>query len=147
VKVVIDESRYDSLQMEVGSAITHEIYTVMKRAGVADSERLEKVVADALFHIGCILDRSHTIDSPDGTMQAVLTFANEEDQGALISAGGGSRIHEYAFGIAEEYFDGLKPERKASVPPLPQEHEQRMKPQDDQPPLTLSGRIVRWFTN
>ena len=90
MKVVIDRSRYDDLQMEVGSAITHEIYTAMKRAGVADGEWLEKVVADALFRIGSIIDGSHTISSPGGTMQAVLTFANEKDGDTLISAGGGS---------------------------------------------------------
>lgn len=145
MKVVVDEGRYDDFQMAVGSAITHEIYTAMKRAGVADGERLERIVADALFHIGCVIDTSHAIESPHGTMRAILAFAKDEDKTTLISAAGGSWIHEYAFGIAEEYFDKLKPSRKADIPPAPPYAAPL--PQRDEEHPNLIGRVVRWFTN
>jgi hypothetical protein len=105
MKVHIDEHRFDDLQMELGYAIADEIHTVLKKAGVPDGERLEELVAEALFHIGCVVDGSREVKGADGPMQAVLTFRMSEHNAALISAGGTSWIHEYAFGIAEDYFN------------------------------------------
>lgn len=117
MKVEIDSDRFDALQMEVASAITHHIYTAMKRAGVPDSDGLEKIVADALFHVGEVIDGSRVFDSAEGEMQAVLTFRAMEEADTLISApGGGSWIHEYAFGVAEEYFDRVW-RREPNKPP------------------------------
>ena len=125
MKVEVDEERFDALQMEVGYAITHEVYTALKKAGVPDSEQLEEIVAGALFHIGCILDGSAEIKGPDGPMQVVLTFREDQDDDALLWAGGTSWIHEGADGIAEDYFDRLRPRRARSAPPPAGTGEQR----------------------
>ncbi|HEY4029289.1 MAG TPA: hypothetical protein VGM25_03015 [Caulobacteraceae bacterium] len=103
MKVLVDEDKFDALQMEVGLAITHELHKALKTAGVADGERLKEIVAGALLHIGSILDGSAEVKGPDGPMRVVLTFHEDQDDDALLSAGGPSWIHEYAHGIAENY--------------------------------------------
>jgi hypothetical protein len=117
MKVQVDESKFDALQMAFGYAITHEIYTALKKAGVSDSEQLEEIVAHALFGIGCIVDGSQMVEGPDGPMEAILTFRKTQDDNTLISGGGGSWIHEYAFGIAKDYFDQRRPKRNPLAPP------------------------------
>lgn len=92
MKVQIDELKFDALQMEVAYAITHEVYTAMKLAGVPDSAQLEEIVAKALFGIGALLDGSHVLEGPDGPTEVMLTFRTAVDKKTLISAGGGSWI-------------------------------------------------------
>ncbi len=118
MKVQIDTDRFDHLQMEFGYAIADEVHTALKKAGVPDGERLEELVAEALFHIGCVVDGSREVKGPDGPLQAVLTFRQNPHDDTLISAGGTSWIHEYAFGIAEDYFDQrrARPTRPLSSP-------------------------------
>jgi hypothetical protein len=115
MKVLADEGKFDELQMEVGYAITHEVYTALKKAGVPDGEELEGIVADALFGIGCVLDGSAHVKGADGPMQVVLTFRRDQEDDRLLSAGGTSWIHEYAHGIAEAYFGQRRPRRTPSA--------------------------------
>jgi hypothetical protein len=115
MEVLIDERKFDALQMEVGYAVAHAVYTALKKAGVPDDAQLEDLVAGALFHIGCVLDGSREVKGPDGPMQVFLTFRGDENDDVLVSADGGSCIHEYAHGIAEDYLVGVgaKPARPA----------------------------------
>lgn len=117
MKIQVDESRFDALQMEVGYAILHEVHTALKKAGVPDGQQLEEIAAGALFHIGCVLDGSAEVKGPDGPMRAVLTFRRNQEDDTLVSAGGTSWIHEYAHGIAEDYFDRLHPRRARGASP------------------------------
>jgi len=126
MKVQIDESQFDDLQMEVGYAIAHEVYTALKKAGFPDSAQLEEIVQTALFHIGCLLDGSAEVKGPDGPMQVVLTFRKHQHDSTLISGGGTSWIHEYASGIAEDYFDRLAPKRARSSHRPVKTEEQRL---------------------
>lgn len=126
MKVQVDEGRFDALQMEVGFAIIHEVYTALKRAGVPDGEQLKEIAANALFHIGCVLDGSSEVKGPDGPMQAVLTFRRDQEDDTLVSGGGASWIHEYAHGIAEDYFDRLRPRRARGASPSARKEEPRL---------------------
>jgi hypothetical protein len=125
MKVLVDESRFDALQMEVGYGIAHAVYTALKKAGAPDGEALEQIVAGALFDIGCILDGSADVKGPDGPMQVVLTFREDQNDKTLLSAGGASWIHEYAFGIAKDYFDQRRPRRTPSASPPASRRERR----------------------
>jgi hypothetical protein len=137
VEVRIDEKVFDKLQMELAHAITHEVYTAMKRSGVADSEALEENVAQALFGIGVILDGSQVLETAEGPMEVLLTFRGETDRKTLISAGGSSWIHEGAQGVVEDYFVRVKakPAQRVARPPV------------EEPRLNLLDVIPsRWFT-
>jgi hypothetical protein len=90
MKVQVDEGKFDALQMEVGYAIIHEVHTALKKAGVPDGEQLEKIAAEALFHIGCLVDGSAEVKGPDGPMQVALTFRKDQNDSTLVSAGGTS---------------------------------------------------------
>jgi hypothetical protein len=126
MKVQIDDSKFDALQTEVGYAILHEIHTALKKAGVPDGVRLEEVAAGALFHIGCVLDGSAEVKGPDGPMQVVLTFRRDQADDTLLSAGDTSWIHEYADGIAEDYFKRLRPKGARRSPPAKRHEDQRL---------------------
>jgi hypothetical protein len=144
MKVEIDRDEFDDLQMEVGYAIAHEVYTALKKAGVADGEQLEEIVAGALFHIGCILDGSAEVKGSNGPMETVLTFRRDQHDTTLISSGGGSWIHEYADGIAEDYFDRRRPQRMRPAPPPARTEKRRPGPLDGF--LRMVREIAEAFT-
>ncbi|HVU15606.1 MAG TPA: hypothetical protein VHD32_01680 [Candidatus Didemnitutus sp.] len=110
-RVTIDPTKFDPLQICVLDAIAADIKSGLEEAGLKGA-KLQGLTENLTFAVAAVVDGSRVMQLDGEWVTPVLTFAADEKGDRLIGADGGSWMHEYAFGAAEQLF-------AKSVPPGP----------------------------
>ena len=95
----IEDDSYEDLAMEFQYRVVEALDAILKKKGIADKERLD-ICGELSFDIAMILD-DRPIEFGGKEYQSTVCF--EKDGRLFINAG--VLLHEYAFGVASDYFD------------------------------------------
>ena len=112
MKLTTSENEFDEFQLRLIREIVETVRDGLREAGVTDDQALYEATGNLSFSIAAIVDGSRVmqiepqvigLDAKD--VIPVVTFARERDGDELITAGGGSWMHEYVFGTVDEVFE------------------------------------------
>ena len=104
MKLTIDEDRFDSFQIRVLNEIIRTVRDGLKGAGVTGDSELEEFTGNIVFSIAAIVDGSRIMELDGQPVVPFLTFQTDRDGDELITANGGSWMHEYACSAVDEMF-------------------------------------------
>jgi len=93
--VTIDCEKFDLLQIRVLDEIARTIKDALHEAGIKQ-EKIPELTENITFSIAAIVDGSRVMELEGKPVSPVLTFAADEEGTELVSAEGGSWMHEYA---------------------------------------------------
>ncbi len=105
MKITVDSERFDELQMHVLEQLITCVTNGLRKAGVTDDAILFEATGELAFSVAAIFDGSAVMELDGDPVVPVLTFAKERGGEDLISAGGGSWMHEYVFGTVDDMFE------------------------------------------
>lgn len=97
----IDSDAFDEHQMELLYHVAAEIRDALVAAGL-HGEKLQKTTEDLTFGISAIFDGDRLLEFEGKLLRPVVTFAMDDAGSKLLAAEGGSWMHEYAVGAAEQ---------------------------------------------
>ncbi|RKR66459.1 hypothetical protein C8C94_0917 [Acidovorax sp. 94] len=107
MKLIEDSHAFDEMQKTLMGALIESV------RGELESENLSPDIARSLvekisFSLAVILDGSRDSTFNGSEVVPFLTFQNDDED--LISSGGGSWMHEYAFGLIKQIYEGKVPQ-------------------------------------
>lgn len=96
-----DSDAFDEHQMELLYHVAAEIRDGLVAAGL-HGEKLQKTTEDLTFGIAALFDGGRLLEFEGKLLRPFLTFAMDDGATKLLAAEGGSWMHEYAVGAAEQ---------------------------------------------
>ena len=102
MKLISDAAKFDELQPWFTGEL---IATVKQRLEGEDFEtdKLKALCGDIAFSTCTLLDGSSTFEVNNKEYNPILSFSEEE--GEMFFNGGNSYLHEYVFGVLDEFFE------------------------------------------
>ena len=101
MEITLDSDKFDEHQMELLYHVAAEIRDALSAAGL-HGEKLQKTTEDLTFGIAALFDGSRLLEFEGKQLRPFLAFALNDDATKLLGAEGGSWMHEYAVGAAEQ---------------------------------------------
>jgi hypothetical protein len=106
LKLKMDHDHFDELQAHLTLEIVASIDRELKRVKLPRAKR-QALATSLAFHVCTAIDGALEMKVGKQPLRPVLTFAVGKRQLELISSGGESTMHEYVFGVADEFY-GIK---------------------------------------
>jgi hypothetical protein len=104
MKITIDSTRFDELQLHLLEEIIASVRDGLREAGITDDQALYEATGNISFSIAAIVDGSRIMDLDGDAVVPVLTFAKQRNGADLVGAEGGSWMHEYVFSAIDDVF-------------------------------------------
>jgi hypothetical protein len=103
MKISIDSAKYDEHQLFFVRKLCEMVRGDLQRAGI-DDETSEELTTQVVFTMCCLADGSTILEFDGKSFLPCLTFSQGDDYSELLSAGGGSWMHEYVAGTVDDVF-------------------------------------------
>jgi len=105
MKLILDENRFDDLQIELLDELANAVKDHLQEAKVPD-DILNETMVDIVFSIATIIDGSRATSFEGHEIIPVLTFLIDEDDapnsGTLLHCGGPSSLHDHVMSMFDE---------------------------------------------
>ena len=101
MEIEVNDEEFDQRQLKLVELIADTVLEIAKEK-VESNDDLSQLFDDITFSICSMIDASAVMEVDGKELLPFLTFAKDDTREKLITAEGGSWMHEYAVGLGDE---------------------------------------------